>query len=375
MNIVDQNLGRWLPYLNASCSTAFVVFSASVSHLPLTNPSGWSEVDNTQKASFGSAGRIDIDDVHAYPESMGQWDLDINQISAGKFHAHIEYIEVAGMLLYREHFSRRAVITASTPTDSYLFGCSRSGDPVINWCGKYLQYHRLAFCHPATEIRAITPNMNEYVILEVPRHQLEQIVPGMDAASLLKFNQYIRVDADRGAQFIRMIDQTISQYLAHGEKLNDERECRAIELQLIDQLTDLILQDVSDMEDTSSYIRTNMLNDALDFIHSQRAPITLPELAAAIKTTPRTLQRAFHETLNISPLKYQRMHRINAAHNALCTANKRAATVTDIALEWGFRELGRFACEYRQFFYESPATTLARSSGTATKDMYSFIHK
>ena len=327
--------------------------------------------NNTQKASLGSAGSIYMYDAEAYADVMGQWDLDMRQISAGRFHGRTDYVEVAGMLLYRGFFSHRAIIKASTPADSYLIGCSRSRDPVIDWCGRYLQYHRFAFCHPANEIRAITPNMNEHVMLEIPRHRLEQIVPGMDSASLEKFNRHLVIDADKGAQFIGMIDRTIGQYLAQSERLKDERECRAIELQTLDRLTDLLLQATSDLEDISRNTRTILCDAALEVIHSQQAPISLPELAAAVETTPRTLQRAFHEKLKISPLKYQRIHRLNAAHDALRKANKSSATVTDLALEWGFNELGRFACEYRQIFGESPATTLARRCGPPAQDLYS----
>ena len=40
-----------------------------------------------------------------------------------------------------------------------------------------------------------------------------------------------------------------------------------------------------------------------------------------------------------------------------------AETVTDAAMRFGFRELGRFAVDYRAAFGESPSETLRRASG------------
>lgn len=52
-----------------------------------------------QKTSIVSAGRTDIDDVNAYPQIMGEWNLEVRQLSPGNFDGCIEYVEVAGMLL------------------------------------------------------------------------------------------------------------------------------------------------------------------------------------------------------------------------------------------------------------------------------------
>jgi hypothetical protein len=45
-------------------------------------------------------------------------------------------------------------------------------------------------------------------------------------------------------------------------------------------------------------------------------------------------------------------------HDALCAANPRTTTVTDIATAYGFFELGRFAGRYRNTFGEVPSRTL-----------------
>jgi AraC family ethanolamine operon transcriptional activator len=174
---------------------------------------------------------------------------------------------------------------------------------------------------------------------------------------------------------MQMIDQTVSKYSAQPESLNDSRVCRSIKVQVMDQLSDLLLQHTNDKDDTSQHRRRQILNRALEVVHEQREPLTLPELAAIIGTTPRTLQRAFKETLHISPLKYLRLSRMNAVQKMLLKGDKNDKSVTEVALDWGFKELGRFACEYKQLFGENPATTLARDAVSPAGDMYSFVRE
>ena len=48
------------------------------------------------------------------------------------------------------------------------------------------------------------------------------------------------------------------------------------------------------------------------------------------------------------------------ARRALSRANPVTTTVTDIATEFGFWELGRFSVEYRALFGEPPSASLRR---------------
>jgi AraC-like DNA-binding protein len=92
-------------------------------------------------------------------------------------------------------------------------------------------------------------------------------------------------------------------------------------------------------------------------------PLYIPEICKAIRVAGRTLWTCCQEHLGMGPKRYLLLRRLNLARQALRKADPKATTVTKIATEYGFWQLGRFAGEYQSLFGESPSTTLRGQSG------------
>lgn len=86
--------------------------------------------------------------------------------------------------------------------------------------------------------------------------------------------------------------------------------------------------------------------------------VAIPELCQALSVSRRTLNRAFEEGLGVGPRTYLRLRALSAARKALVAGREAGASVTQVALEHGFWELGRFSVTYRAMFGESPSQTL-----------------
>ncbi|NBQ05810.1 MAG: AraC family transcriptional regulator [Betaproteobacteria bacterium] len=100
---------------------------------------------------------------------------------------------------------------------------------------------------------------------------------------------------------------------------------------------------------------------ARDFIHAyiQDLP-TVSDVAASCGIGVRALDRGFKKHLGVSPLQYMLELRLQAVHDDLI-ANRNGNTVTDVAIHWGFLNLGIFAARYREKFGELPSKTLMLS--------------
>jgi AraC family ethanolamine operon transcriptional activator len=76
----------------------------------------------------------------------------------------------------------------------------------------------------------------------------------------------------------------------------------------------------------------------------------------------RTLQYSFQEVLDLNPVKFLRVMRLNGVRRVLRAADPQNDTVGDVAARWGFWHLSRFAADYREMFGELPSDTLKKSA-------------
>jgi AraC-like DNA-binding protein len=83
---------------------------------------------------------------------------------------------------------------------------------------------------------------------------------------------------------------------------------------------------------------------------------TVADLAALSGMSARSLQYAFQQRYQLTPMQYLRQVRLDRVHDDLAAGE---GTVADIATYWCFTNPSRFARAYRDRFGDLPATTLA----------------
>ncbi len=86
--------------------------------------------------------------------------------------------------------------------------------------------------------------------------------------------------------------------------------------------------------------------------------ISLADLVTVSNTSPSSLLRAFRIHRGTTPMKYVKQLRLESAQRALLSAKNGTTSVTTVAMDHGFFQLGRFAADYRRAFGELPSETL-----------------
>ena len=98
-----------------------------------------------------------------------------------------------------------------------------------------------------------------------------------------------------------------------------------------------------------------------DFLAArQYEPVYLAEICTAIGASERTLRTGCHEYFGMGPMRYLWLRRMHLTRRALLGADMQATTVTTVATDYGFWELGRFSVDYRMLFGELPSASLRR---------------
>jgi AraC family transcriptional regulator, ethanolamine operon transcriptional activator len=107
--------------------------------------------------------------------------------------------------------------------------------------------------------------------------------------------------------------------------------------------------------------RRQIIRMAMDFVEQHdRECLSVEHLAAAAGVSERTLRDAFLNYFGVPPVQYLNRRTLHHIRKALLGADPTAATVAEIATQFGVWQFGRLARDYRFLFGELPSETLRR---------------
>lgn len=103
------------------------------------------------------------------------------------------------------------------------------------------------------------------------------------------------------------------------------------------------------------------LKRALEYIHEHlEQPWSMEDLVRASGVSRRSLEQAFRDNLQTSPLRYLQQCRLELARDCLRRARPGDLQLVDLAHRLGFAQPSHFTTAYKQAFGELPSETLAR---------------
>ena len=185
------------------------------------------------------------------------------------------------------------------------------------------------------------------------------------AATMLDEPQYPRhsedrtsfSDADSRTWFVAVCQRAIDEMKGQPELLANPR---AVSLLQDRFLNALLLTNSTRPKYRTSPDRFRVARLAYRYLVECEDVPSLSELCTFTQASYATLERGFREVYGMSPHTCSRAIRLSRARRDLQRPD-RETTVTGVALNRGFLELGRFSMQYRERFGESPVETLRKA--------------
>ena len=146
------------------------------------------------------------------------------------------------------------------------------------------------------------------------------------------------------------------------DTLSRRSAARSLEASLVHAMVRCLSEGTPAVQTAGHRLHTKIMRRFAEFLEANpNEPLHLAEICAAVGAPERMLRTCCEEHLGMGPIRYLRLRRMHLARQALLRGTPATATVTGIATEFGFWELGRFSVQYRERFGELPSTTLRRS--------------
>lgn len=200
----------------------------------------------------------------------------------------------------------------------------------------------------------------ELLNLRVAPHDMDaacQVLLGSDLAHPLRFAEHADAGAPAVAAFLRVMGHLAATppypHQAAGRLEQSLRDAALFELLLAWP------NSYTGCFDPQAALPVSTRR-ARDYIHAHAAANPgVADIARAAGVGVRALARGFEKHLGVSPQRYLLQYRLDRVRERLLAAS--TATVTEVATEFGFWQLGQFAARYRGRFGESPSQTLRRT--------------
>jgi AraC-like DNA-binding protein len=315
----------------------------------------------------GTGTFIDSDD---YQASLRQVRIDLFATSQGALKANLTWATLHCLhLLHSEEDLPRIAYVSLAPGLLFV-GFATRPDPPMFWGGVELQTGDIIFHGRGERFHQRTTGPCGWSLVGLAPEHLERYGGALTGKplSLPAAMRILRPAARDAARLRRLHAQACRLAESRPKILAHPEVARAIEHGLIHALVNCVVAKARDDGAARRHHTRIMVRFEEVLADHPSRPLPMPELCALIGVNERTLRSCCAEFLGISPNRYVLLRRLKRVQVALRDADPATASVSAIASDCGFTELGRFAGAYRTAFGESPSTTLRRSRGPGILD-------
>ena len=306
---------------------------------------------------------LSFTDPFAYQSAFRSVDVELFPTAKGKFRAELTQVSMSKLWIHGAHEDLpRVYIGMVKPHRAAIGFLTRPNQPAMQHCGMAVSPGDIIVNDTDLMYRRTEANC-DWGSISLPRDDLDawcKAVAGREYSGLPQ-KHLVRPAPELMSRLLKIHDLVGQLAKTTPGILSLPEVGRALEQELILVMIRCLTEGCS-----SGMTRGGRRHDMIiarfeEFLETHPGkPLYLTEICAAIGVAERTLRVACEEHLGMGPIRFLSLRRMHLVHRALQQADPSTTTVTRLATDHGFCELGRFSVAYRALFGESPSKSLRR---------------
>jgi AraC-like DNA-binding protein len=302
-------------------------------------------------------------DPFPYQSAMQSAEVEIYPTKRGEFHSELTQIGLNNVWMQRYHEKLpRVFATKMKPDRRVICFLTDENQAAMRLCS--MDVPPLAVVVGRDEIHQRNGAGSRYATMSLPTADLQAAYRAIVGHELVSppSTYLTRPDHTLMSRLLEL-HKTASLIAKTAPSLFELPEMvRNLEQQLIHVLVRCLAEGAASQMSAGTLRHAAIVKQFEDFFLEMNPdqPLYLTEICAAIGVAERTLRAACEEHLGLGPIRYLSLRRMHLARRALLRADRSTATVTRVAIDHGFWELGRFSVAYRALFGETPSESLRR---------------
>jgi AraC-like DNA-binding protein len=312
------------------------------------------------------AGEVSGSDPWCFEQAARPFDVLARPLTGGEYGFRLRYLNGPNWSIRRVHYASDARLVGLAPSAAFTFSVPLQLHDRSRYWGRYPDVPGLpAVLNDATDIQ-VAAGQEEFLILVDQAWLGENLCPElMNGLNSDIVHRFLPASPAGLSHLGGWLSRVIDGFWCDTETIRADRLApavvRAMEQDLLLGLTTAVRRSAPRTGKPPAWLRRQALQRSLDWLRAvEPGQFSIGRLCEVAGASQRTLEYTFRDAYQMSPAAFLRLWRLRAVRTALLAASPAVASVTEIAVEAGFYELGRFAGAYRRLFGERPSETLRR---------------
>ncbi len=315
---------------------------------------------------------LEIRDFDQLTPVFRGWDAEFHQLGRGRFRGEFDVVRFGSIELVRISADREIQVRGCGPRDAFGFSLITKANQAATWRGRQLRPGQVNLNKPGGPIDHLSSIGYENLLIRVDAASLQneaELLYGVDLTERLA-----SIDAfATGAAEFSGLEAFLRRVLAAPALGSWPSPAEGFGEQCLRRVlgafasADPILRAPVHNQDRRALVRRME-----EFMRaSLSAPLSVKDLCREAGVSERTLRYSFREVYGLSPMAFFKTLKLHGVRSELKKGRVTAATVGEIARQWGFEHAGNFAADYRRLFGERPSETHGRTMAVSWADQKS----